>query len=252
MKVGFTFAFHHSEDIRPLGNYVTKRGVESFYQHCNYDFETFVIDNQSNPVSSFSSIIDLNSNKYSNLNYTYIENQYEKGITGARDLGVRQAFDAGCDIVILSNDDVMYDNTINTLIEYISKDPLSANSIYGPLASGITNRCQLSSGPTNKITQVVGNIVNQHLGGHVYVFTKEFYHNYKQPNGEMFIVDQHHNGGDGKWGGNEGNIMCWAEKGARCIVAGICHVHQQIETKQSWKKSRDLDRKMPHLRWGLK
>ena len=90
--------------------------------------------------------------------------------------------------------------TINNLIQHIETDKESDNSIYGPLASGITNQCQLASGPNGQITQLPGNIVNQHLGGHLYAFTKEFYHKWKQPNGDLFIKDQPHNGGDGKWG----------------------------------------------------
>lgn len=239
MKVGFTFAFHYSNDIRPLGKQVVQPSIISFYDNCNYNFETFVIDNSSNPKSSFSEIIDISTE---NMHYTYVEDQFEKGITGAWSLGIKQAIDNGCDIIILAGDDLIYDNTINNLIKHIENDKENDNSIYGPLASGITNQCQLSSGPTGKITQIAGNIVGQHLGGHLNAFTKEFYHKWKQPNGDLFIINQHHNGGDGKWGGNEGNTMCWVEQGAKCIVVGTCHVHHQIETRRSWSVARGIDK----------
>ena len=238
-KVAYTFAFHHSEEIRPLGKQVTLPSVVSFYDSCKYNFETFVIDNQSEPKTSFSEIIDISTK---NMHYTYVENQYKKGITGAWSLGVKQAIDNGCDIVILTGDDIVFNDTINNLIEYIENDKDSDNSIYGSVASGITNKIQLADGPTNKITQIVGSKFLQHLGGHLYAFTKEFYHKWKQPNGDLFIIDQHHNGRDGKWGGNEGNVMCWAEQGAKCILVGTCHVHHQIETRQSWKIPRDKER----------
>ena len=239
MKVGYTFAFHQSDDIRPLGKQVTQPSVMSFYDSCDYDFQTFVIDNQSQPKTSFHEIIDTSTE---NMHYTYVEDQFEKGITGAWSLGIKQAIDNGCDIVILSGDDIIFDDTINNLIHHIETDKDSDNSIYGPVASGITNRIQLSDKPTNKITQILGSKFLQHLGGHLYAFTKEFYHKWKQPNGDLFIINQHHNGGDGKWGGNEGNVMCWAEQGAKCIIVGTCHVHHQIETRQSWKTSKSLDK----------
>ena len=238
-KVAYTFAFHQSDDIRPLGKQVTQPSVMSFYDSCDYDFQTFVIDNQSEPKTSFSEIIDTSTE---NMHYTYIEDQFEKGITGAWSLGVKQAIDSGCDIVILTGDDIVFNDTINNLIQHIENDEESGNSIYGPLASGITNQCQLASGPNGQITQLPGNIVNQHLGGHLYAFTKEFYHKWKQPNGDLFIIDQHHNGGDGKWGGNEGNVMCWAEQGAKCISVGTSHVHHQVETRRSWAIAKDLDK----------
>ena len=235
MKIGYTFTFHHSENIRPLGKNVTQPSIESFYKNCDYKFNTYVVDNQSNPKQSFSEIFDITTN---NLSYTYIDNQHEKGLTGGWDLGVRQAIEDGCDIIILSGDDIIFNNTINKLIEHIKNDKENNNSIYGPVASGITNKIQLSKGPTNKITQILGSKFLQHLGGHLYAFTKEFYYNYKQSNGELFVINQPHNGGDGKWGGQEGNIMCWAEQGAKCIIVGTCHVHHQIETRQSWKKNK--------------
>ena len=237
-KIGYTFAFHQSDDIRPLGKQVTQPSIISFYESCNHDFDTFVIDNSSQPKSSFSEIIDISTK---NIHYTYIEDQFEKGITGAWSLGVKQAIEANCDIIILTGDDIVFNDTINDLIEYIKNDNESDNSIYGPMASGITNDIQLSSGPTGKITQIVGHEFRKHLGGHLYAFTKEFYHKWKQPNGDLFIIDQHHNGGDGKWGGNEGNVMCWAEQGAKCILVGTCHVHHQVETRRSWKIAKNLD-----------
>ena len=239
MKIGYTFAYHHSENFRPNGQRMTSLGVKSFYKNCEYDFETFVIDNQSEPKESFSEIFD--SQFPQNLNYTYIEDQFKKGITGAWDLGIRQAIDSGCDIIILTNDDVIYDKSINDLIQYIIDDKRSDNSVYGPVASGITNTIQIATGVTNQMIHVKGSVFLQHLGGHCYVFTKELYHRYKQPSGELWIADHHHNGGDGKWAGNEGVVMCWAEKGCRCVVAGNCYVIQQTDDKRSWKKPRDID-----------
>ena len=157
-------------------------------------------------------------------------------------MGIRQAIENQCDIVILTNDDIVYDKSVNNLIEYIIYDEYNDNTVYGPVASGITNQIQIADEPTNVMKQVTGTSAGQHLGGHAYFFTKELYHRYKQPNGELFIIDQPHNGGDGKWGGNEGNVMCWAEKGCKCIVAGNCHVIQQVNDKQSWKIPRNIDR----------
>lgn len=242
MKIGYTFTYHHSDSIRPIGKLVVKESLESFYDSCDYNFETFVIDNQSSPRNSFKEVVDLSKEQYKNLNYTYIEDQMERGITGAWSDGIKQAINAGCDIIILSGDDINYDKSINNFIEYIEKDTLNNNSVYGPVASGITNQIQYADRPTNEIFEIKGSIFLQHLAGHMYGFTKELYYKWAQPNGDLFIIDQHHNGGDGKWGGNEGCIMCWAEAGTRCVVVGTCHVHHNNLYPQSWKRPRNEER----------
>ena len=242
MKIGYTITFHHSEHIRPNGKKVVKENIDSFYDNFKYDFESFIIDNESVPRDTFHNIFDLKSEKYKNLNYTYIEDQSKKGITGAWSLGIKQAFDSDCDIVILTTDDVVVDDTINNLIEYIISDKdNNHNAIYGPVAGGILAPLQSANGPTGKIFEISGVGHNEHLGGHMYAFTKEFYHKWSQPNGDLFVINQHYNGGDGKWGGNEGNVICWAEQGAKCIVVGTCWINHVLDTRYSYKTARYID-----------
>ena len=242
MKVGYAFAYHHSDLIRSVGKKVVKESLESFYNNCDYDFETFVIDNQSEPRNSFDESIDMSKKQYGNLKYTYIEDQSIRGLTGAWNDGIKQAIDAGCDIIILSGDDINYNKSINNFIDYIQNDSLSDNSVYGPVASGITNKIQYADKPTGKIFDIKGSVFQQHLAGHMYGFTKELYHRYVQPNGDLFVENQHHNGGDGKGGGNEGCIIGWAEVGTWCVVVGTCQVHHNNLKPQSWKRPRDKER----------
>ena len=240
MKVGYTVTFHHSDEIRPNGKKVLRENIESLYASCDKDFTCFVIDNQSIPHTSFSDVIDIT--QYDRLEYTYVENQYERGLTGAWSQGITQAIEAGSDIVILTTDDVKLNGTINNLIDVIASDPESGNTIYGPLASGVTVPLQLADGPSDKIIQIPGTRCPYHLGGHMYAFTKEFYHKYKSENGDLFVIDNPHNGGDGKWGGNEGNVLHWADQGARCVIVGPCWVEHQMDTRHSWKFPRVKER----------
>ena len=75
-KVGYTFAFHYSDKIRPNGKVVLQKSLESLYSNCTHNFEVFAIDNQSDPKSSFNEIFDISLPKYKNLNHTYVENQF--------------------------------------------------------------------------------------------------------------------------------------------------------------------------------
>jgi hypothetical protein len=242
-KIGYTITFHHSDEIRPNGKKVVKQNLDSFYANCKHEFRSFIVDNQSVPSTSFGDVFDISLDKYKNLQYTYIENQFEKGITGAWSLGINQAIEAGSDIIILTTDDTIINETINNLIDYVISDPNSGNTIYGPMASGVTVPLQRSDGPINKVFEIPGTFCPKHLGGHMYVFTKEFYHKWKSENGDLFVIDQPHNGGDGKWGGNEGNVIHWAEQGAKCVVVGPCWIEHVQDTRYSYRTARDIDRR---------
>lgn len=242
MKIGYTFTFHHSDEIRPNGKKVLKDNITSAYSsfNPNINFKTYIIDNQSIPHTSFSDIVDISL--YKNMKYTYVENQFEKGITGAWSMGISQAIEDGCDIIILTTDDVILNKTINNLIDYIKSDNLSNNSIYGPVANGISIPWQLSEGPINQIIEMQNPGLHYHLGGHMYAFTKEFYHKWKSESGELFIANQPYNGGDGKWGGNEGCVIYWTEQGARSVIVGTCWVQHQLDTRYSYRKARAKDK----------
>ena len=105
-----------------------KESLESFYNNCDYDFETFVIDNQSEPRNSFDESIDMSKKQYGNLKYTYIEDQSIRGLTGAWNDGIKQAIDAGCDIIILSGDDINYNKSIDQIRNLTSIESVIATS----------------------------------------------------------------------------------------------------------------------------
>ena len=248
MKVGYTMAFHHSVAIRPNGKKVLKRNLENFYNNCKYNFETFIIDNESVPRNIFDDIIELEPNKYKNLKHTYIENQNEKGITGAWDLGVRQAVGADCDIIILTTDDTVCDKTINNLIEFIYNDKeFNHITLYAPAVNGPTvPPIQRREKSENNIWLVdnPSEANSNYLSGNMYAFTKEFYYNFNE-NNVLFKIDHQFNGGDGKWAGQEGLQFEWASRGARIMVVGSCLIQHSDDiengTRLSYRTARYID-----------
>tara|TARA_Y100000034_G_C6843329_1_gene381783 strand:- start:245 stop:1084 length:840 start_codon:yes stop_codon:yes gene_type:complete len=248
MKVGYTMAFHHSAAIRPNGKKVLKRNLKNFYNSCEYNFETFIIDNESIPRNIFDDVIELESDKYKNLSHTYIENQNKKGITGAWDLGVRQAIGANCDIIILTTDDTICDKTINNLIEFIWNDKeFNHITLYAPAVNGPTvPPIQQRNKPENNtwLVDKPSEATNNYLSGNMYAFTKEFYYNFNE-NNVLFKIDHQFNGGDGKWGGQEGLQFEWASRGARIMVVGSCLIQHSDDiengTRLSYRTARYID-----------
>jgi hypothetical protein len=242
MKIAHAVTIHHSEN-RPLSDKFITESLKSFHDHCTYDFKSFIIDNQSNPATTFSDLDFLHKDNYE---YTYIEDQLKYGLTGAWNLSIKQAIAAGADIILLSGDDVIFNTTINRLIDYIANDPDKDVSIYGTMASNILHAYQCSDHPIDKIFRLRGVQWGEHLCAHLYAFTKEFYNTWSDENGDLFVVDNKYNGGDGKWGGQEGNVQYWAENGVYCTVVGPCWVeHKSVSQKTlegSWRAARRADR----------
>jgi hypothetical protein len=244
MKLGyavtFHFSAHRSDDLKDLAS----KSIQSFYDNCKYNFLAYISDNQSIPKESFKDVLNILPD---NMKYTYIDDQYEKGLTGAWNLGIKHAIAAGCDYVILAGEDIIFDETINNLIEYAIMDEHSDNTVYVPVAYGIRHPDhQIASGPTGKIYQVHCRGWGSHVSPAVIIFSKEFFISHCDEQNDLFSKNNKYNGGDGKWGGQEGSFMEWAENGTRFTVVGTSWIqHKSIssETAQgSWRAARRVDR----------
>ena len=69
-------------------------------------------------------------------------------------------------------------------------------------------------------------------------FTKEHYHKYKFNDICYFNKNNKYNGGDGIWGGQEGQFIENCEKGAICKVVNFCWVDHNKQ--RGWKKTKKL------------
>lgn len=224
MKIGISVTMHWSEDFRPDGEVFIKKLVNSINDFIVYDKTIYVIDNASQYSSNIST--------YSNVIYSKIEDQSIEGITGAWNRGIDQAINDGCDIIINTNDDIVFNSSVNEFIDYITKDTNNVNTIYSPLTNGVLLDTQFSSGP-KKGTQLTKNI-----GGFMFGFTKEHYHKYKFNDLCYFNKNNKYNGGDGVWGGQEGQFMENCEKGAMCKIVNFCWVDHNKQ--RGWKKTRNF------------
>lgn len=245
MKIGYAVTFHFSENRSERLKEIAQNSIASFYNSCNYDFCSYIVDNQSTPRDSFKSIIDISTE---NMKYTYIEDQYVKGLTGAWNLSIKQAIDDGCDYVMLAGEDIIFDDSINNLIEYAGNHDYSENSIYVPVAANIAHPMhQLANSVTGRIYRTSGVKWGEHVSPIVVLFSKEFFISHCTEDGDLFRVDNKYNGGDGKWGGQEGNLQEWAEQGTHCMVVGTSWVdHKLVSSKSekgSWRDARNKDNK---------
>jgi len=227
MSIAFIVTSHWSNNIRPYGNEILTRLIDTLI-YVNYPYTLYIVDNQS----EFELTIP------SNAKYIRINNQFEKGLTGAWNLGLYTAFSDGHDILINCNDDLYFNDSINKFIEELVNG--NEDTVYSALTNGVLGGKQLASGPRvgniNLSMKNSENVVN----GFFFGFTRQHYKKYAYSENEYFPIHHIHNGNDGKWGGQEGYWMtekCHNIKGLVITSTFIPHTKYR-----SWKTAKGLDK----------
>jgi GT2 family glycosyltransferase len=215
MKIGITAPMHWSSNYRVKGNDFIKKMVNSINSSVKYDYSIYVIDNGSQYKS------DIHT--YPNVNYTFIEDQSIGGITHAYNVGIHKVYTDNCDIIIVTSDDVEFNDTINKFVEYISRDSESLDCIYGPVTNGVITNDQLSQEPGIGIKQLPV------LNGFTFAFTRQHYEKYR-PTKDTYLNEQIIN----KWHGQEDQFITNVNKGAKCIVLNFCWLMH--DKQRGWKK----------------
>jgi hypothetical protein len=211
MKIGIITVTHQSNEFRPDGYSLVKNFINSI--NClTHEYKCIVVDNASTVP------IELN-----NTTVIRVEDQLIYGLTGAWEIGLRAAISNECDVIIINNDDVEYNTSVNTFISEIISHTSNKDAIYGPLSNGILGGIQYAKQPTGHITELTNNFNNM-VNGFMFAFTSDFYHKYKKQNGELFDKENY------PWGGNEEEFQrrIWA-LGGKSFVLGNCWVsHKKI------------------------
>jgi len=76
------------------------------------------------------------SSDYPDIEYVYVDDQHkEGGLTGTWNRGIDACRRKGCDVVILSNDDVLLDDSVVHIIDAARHSGEPSKSYYGPLTN---------------------------------------------------------------------------------------------------------------------
>jgi hypothetical protein len=223
MKIGFIVTAHHSNVYRPDGGLFIERFCTTLNQSCKYEYNLYVIDNAS----------EFNLNVSDNAYVIRIDDQTIEGITGAWNKGIYQAYVDNCDVIVNCNDDLWFNESINTFIESICSMP-DENVIYGMLSNGIIAGPQKANGPTSGVLYCACTSAETVINGFCFAMTKEHYEKYRFLDNMYFNTNNKHNGGDGKWGGQEGQFIENSEKGLFGLIINECWLpHTKV---RGWKQ----------------
>lgn len=222
-KIGFVVTTHYSVGLRPNGKELIQGFVESVHETMTripFGYKIYVYDN--------ASVEPLGLPKDKKVEVTYIKDQTKRGLTGTWNDGVKKAFEDGCGVVVVSNDDVRLTGSFIFFLADISNHMHNDISIFGPVSNGILGGVQKQSGPVKKQWDLTGNEKNM-VNGFLFGLTKSAYDKFKDDKGFLFDEENH------PWGGNEEEFQkrIWKE-GGRSYVLGRCWVyHEKI---RGWKK----------------
>ena len=236
MKVIFSVTYHHSSAIRPNGAKFLSNYLNSLADSAEFDLGVVIVDNQSE-----LNLLEWSKNIPEVCDYIRVEDQSVSGLTGAWNRGIKRASERG-DIIINTNEDLVFNKSINSFVYEIASDPERFNTIYGPLSNGVGELAhphQYSSCSRNEDNLILESMGKNNerpgkggwsevLNGFFLGFTKEFYHKFKAGD-ELFPIEHKNNRGDGKWGGQEGLMLEWGESGCMCKVVPRCWIdHAKI------------------------
>ena len=228
-KIAFILTMHQSDEIRPNGFELVDRYLKSLEKSLMYEnYTVFLFDN--------SSTKDFDISKYNiPIRYTYVEDQTIRGNTGPWNDGALEAFNDGFDKIYISNDDLIFNKSINYLIANTIKE----NVIYAPLCQPggmLGNSPQISNQPIAEIIDVTGKgevgelpTEGHLLNGFFFGFTNKFYEKYKRDDGYIFNSDSEY-----IWNANECEfqLRLWKEGVKSYIVGATWIYHEKI---RAWK-----------------
>ena len=241
MKTIFSVTYHQSKELRPNGANFLSRYLETLENSANFDMGVIIVDNQSE-----INLLEWSKNIPFVCDYIRVKDQSVSGLTGAWNRGIKRASEIG-DIIINTNEDLVFDHSINDFVKAINDDSESLSTIYGPVTNGVGHLAhphQFSNHSRDEDPLLLKSepMVPGHSGAWMEIlngfflgFTSEFYNRFKTKN-DLFPLDHKNNRGDGKWGGQEGLMLEWAEKGCKCKVVPRCWInHAKI---RSYRKAR--------------
>mgnify|MGYP003681674426 CR=1 FL=1 len=89
------------------------------------------------------------------------------------------------DIILNSNDDLIFNETINDFVDYINKNPFSNMSVFGPLTNGVGPPfipIQYSNSPDPTMTREILNKNKSDglINGFFFGFTNDFYKRFQR------------------------------------------------------------------------
>lgn len=216
MKPAFVVTVHQSKKYRPNGHLLLERYIHSLKSFLKLNYDLFIMENASEEIFAFPNY----------AHYRYFPDQ-KKGMTRCWNEGVKAAIENGNDFICVTNEDIFFNETINSFFTSIQFHELLDTSVYGPVSDCPTTfPPQVASFPGEDLKDITGN--RHPIHGWFTGFTSNYYHKFKRKDGNLFDPEK-------IWRGQEFFQTENWKKGARSFVVTPCLIHH--DHLGSWKKT---------------
>jgi GT2 family glycosyltransferase len=233
---------HKSKGTSRYSFDIINKFITTLYEHCKEDFTLYLFDNGSDEKYDVPN--------YPNIKYKYIEDQFKRGLVGPLNDGINAAVKDGCDVIIIVNDDIVFNKTINTFINTIQNHEYRDVGLYGPLTTGLLNdkSSQMGHKPLRGILEITNKPIPWGLlNGFLMAFTKEFVERFKLPDGNLCDTNY-------VWRGGEKALhKRIKENGGRVFVIRECWLYHQklrgwVKLLRDRKRNESRNKTKNHIR----
>mgnify|MGYP003116614381 CR=1 FL=1 len=225
--IGFITTAHQSLQYRSKGaeyleKYVTS--IKKVQKTLEFSYKIFVMDNESEVPFVTSEDYEV----------TRFSNQKEGGLSRTWNRGCQLARNANCELLIVSNDDIQFTESLSSLFNFYANNKDKENSFVGPISNGVSTHHQKGDSPRDKVVEYTNSAWASRpgfpLNGFCQAFHSSFYDKFNV-SGNLWNVD----GTKPRWGGEENDLFdrC-TPKGMRSYVCEGWYVHH--DKVSGWRK----------------
>ena len=226
MKKIFVITTHCSDEFWPEGNFYLNQCLESLYD-IKPD-KVILVDNESKKIPDLKKYPELD------IEYIYVKNQNERGLTGAWNIGTNAAVKHGPALICNTNCDVAFDKSYINLYTHIINDPNHDKTVYGPKTNN--PGWQTTQYILDRTAYILSGKKSDVLNGFCFFFTTDFYHKTKKD--DLLFSNEKEN----PWNGNENIMTKWVEDNKVYIkIRNNCFVYHKKEA--SWRKKLHVEKK---------
>ena len=160
-KIGVVITTHGNNGI------LLEQCIKSYLKFLPKNTSYFLFVNESYDKLTLSI-----RNKYPMINYIYIYDQVSNGgLTGTWNQGIDKCFQENCEIIILSNDDLIINSSINFILDECIKNKYNSSMYFGPTTNN-PGPSYLNKLQGFKYTNTGVKKLNHNLNGFFMVFSK--------------------------------------------------------------------------------
>ena len=227
-KTGVVITTHGDNGI------FVKQCLECYIRELPRNYFIVLFINESNDQVTLDLMEEYNVNSNENIEVIYIDDQTKNGgLTATWNRGIDMCLDNRCDIVILSNDDILFDSCINHLISacWEQRDEMK---YFGPTSNNpgpyVSNKCQYAMCPKN-VDDCKAIYKNKfcNLNGFMFVISREVLLKNKFDNKNYFDSKYPFDGNEVEWFERFKNL-----NGIPMIVPKTFIYHYKLAT---WRKN---------------